>query len=129
MKKAATSWHTRQEKNLIQRWGGKPNGGGGPDGSISGRPVEVRSIKKPGANRFRLMKTTHDELVKKNGWYIFKVRGQASTKVSARDVESILKEKKRKWYRDRKPAYRHTFLYTHDRPAGWWRRIKNSKRR
>jgi len=67
------------------------------------------------------MKTTHEELVKKNGWYIFKVRGQASKKVSAKAIDATLKTKRRKWYRDRKPAYAHTFFYVGDKPSKWWR--------
>ena len=114
------SFHTRQEKALIRRYGGRIKGGSGVDGYVNGKPVEVRSIIKNGGRRFRLMKTTHDDLLSSNGSYIFKVNGSASCLKSASSIDRILKKHNRKWYFDRKPAYAHTFLYVDDMPEGWF---------
>lgn len=115
------SFHTRQEKALIKRYGGRVKGGGGVDGYLKGKPVEVRSIIKNGEKRFRLMKTTHEDLLKGGGSYIFKVNGSTSSLKPAIIVDKILKKHNRKWYVDRKPQYAHTFLYTTDMPDGWFK--------
>ena len=92
---------------IIRKHGGTPLKQYGPDGIIRGKPVEVRSIKSPTETRFRLMKSTHKELLKNNGKYIFNARGKEKT-LTANKVQKILEQHKRNWYKDR--TYPHTFI-------------------
>ena len=62
-------WHTRQEKRIIKKFGGKPLKKYGYDGLIGGKPVEVRAARKD--KRFRIQQDVHKELVAKRGSYIF----------------------------------------------------------
>jgi len=103
--------HTAQEKDIIRHRGGTPLKQYGYDGVIHGKPVEVRSIMDPQENRYRIMKSTHQTLVRKKGYYIFVFQGRG-IKVSAKRVSQILRKKGRKWYKDR--DYPHTFIYLRD---------------
>lgn len=102
------TWHTRQEKRIISRRGGTPLKQYGVDGVIRNKPVEIRSIQSPIENRYRIMQSTHKELIRRKGFYIFVLRGREK-KVSAKRISQILKMKKRNWYHDRN--YPHTFIY------------------
>lgn len=101
------SWHTQEEKKIISEMGGTPLTKYGTDGELNGKPVEVRSIRDKREKRYRLMKTTHDELLKNDGSYIFVLSGDAKI-MDAKKVDKILKDKKRNWYKDR--DYPHTFI-------------------
>ena len=100
------NWHTKEEKRIIEEAGGKALTKYGTDGVIDGKPVEVRSIRAKDETRYRLMKTTHKDLLKRGGDYIFVLHGKARKK-SAASVDKIIK--KRRWYKDR--TYPHTFIY------------------
>jgi len=96
-------WHTAQEKSVIRNRGGKPLKKSGYDGTLKGKPVEVRSVRKD--SRYRIQKNVHRELVKKGGSYLF-CKGNRSKKVSAKAVSKKLG--RGKWFKDRK--YPHKFL-------------------
>jgi hypothetical protein len=100
------SWHTKLEKRLIKQFGGEPTESYGPDGTIGGRPVEVRGAKKE--DRFRLNRSTHQELLEERGSYIFDdlTDNQPPRRVSARRVDSMLGSGD--WHSDR--GYEHRFL-------------------
>lgn len=98
------SWHTRLERKMIKKYGGKPLKKYGFDGKLWGRPVEVRSIRKD--NRFRIQKDVHRSLVRGGGCYIFVDKRGRSRKVSAKSVSRRIG--RGKWYKDRK--YPHKFL-------------------
>lgn len=100
-------WHTRQEKKVIKKHGGTPKRKYGTDGTLRGRPVEVRSVRKD--KRFRIQKNVHNALVKRGGSYIF-VKNGKSKRVSAKAVSRKLGPGK--WYKDRK--YPHRFLKVKD---------------
>jgi hypothetical protein len=105
------SWdHTGQEKRVIRNAGGTPQTGYGADGLLRGRPVEVRSCRKD--DRYRLMQSTHDDLLNRGGSYLFVAPGRPVKKMTARRVENILESQNRGWYKDRR--YPHTFLYLKD---------------
>lgn len=101
-------WHTRQEKKVIKRYGGKPLTKYGYDGTIRGRPVEVRAVRKD--NRYRIQKDVHNNLVRRGGSYIFVNRGGRTKKVTAREVSK--KIGRNGWFKDR--TYPHKFLKTKD---------------
>jgi hypothetical protein len=61
--------HTAMEKELIKQFGGEPTESFGADGSIMGKPTEVRLAKEE--DRFRLNQDTHETLVEQDGSYIF----------------------------------------------------------
>ena len=74
------------------------------DGSIRGRPVEVKSVKKD--NRFRINEHSHRNLVRLKGKYIF-VNARGKQKVlSAKTVSKKLS--RGKWFKDRR--YLHRFI-------------------
>ena len=100
------NWHTEEEKRIIEKAGGKPLSKYGTDGILNGKPIEVRSIRSKKETRYRLMKTTHKDLLKRGGCYIFSLRGKTK-KVSAVAIDKIIA--KRRWYKDR--DYPHTFVY------------------
>ena len=100
-------WHTKEERYLIKKYGGRPLQKYGYDGIINGRPVEVRSVKKD--HRYRIQKNVHRQLINNQGSYIFADRGK-SKKVSARKVSKKLG--RGKWFKDRK--YPHKFLDVSD---------------
>ena len=104
-----TSWHTKQERKMIRKYGGKPLIKYGYDGLINGKPVEVRSVRKD--HRYRIQKNVHQELVRKKGSYIF-VKNGRSKRVKATKVSKKLGNGK--WYKDRKPQYKHKFLKTEE---------------
>ena len=96
--------HTKEERKLIKIFGGIPKRKYGYDGTIRGKPVEVRSQRKD--NRFRIQKNVHQYLVRKNGNYIFNCPNKRPIKVSAKTVSKKLG--KGKWFKDRK--YPHKFI-------------------
>ena len=96
-------WHTKQERNIIRKYGGIPLVKYGYDGTIKGKPVEVRAVRKD--KRFRIQKDVHNVLVKRNGSYIFISKGR-SRKISAKKVSKKLS--RGKWFKDRR--YPHKFL-------------------
>lgn len=97
------NWHTLQERQVIRKHGGKPRVSYGYDGTISGRPVEVRSHRKD--DRYRIQQDVHRELMRRGGSYIF-CDGGRTKKVTARKVSGLLG--RGKWYKDR--GYNHRFL-------------------
>lgn len=106
-----TRWnHTAQERRVIRKHGGIPKRKYGTDGTLRGRPVEVRSIRKD--DRYRIQQNIHRTLVRRDGRYIF-VRGVRSKVVPARRVSRLLR--RGPWFRDRK--YPHKFLAEEDI---WW---------
>ena len=96
--------HTRQERRVIKKRGGKALVKYGYDGKINGKPVEVRSCKKD--KRYRIQKNTHKELIRKKGSYIFVNPVGKTKKVSASRVSKMIGRKK--WYKDR--DYPHKFV-------------------
>ena len=94
---------------MIKKYGGKPLVKYGYDGMINGKPVEVRSARKD--SRYRIQKNVHNELVRKKGSYIF-VKNGRSKRVSASKVSKKLNDGK--WFKDRKPEYKHKFLKTNE---------------
>ncbi len=98
------SWHTRAERRLIREFGGTPERKYGTDGTIQGRPVEVRCQRKD--KRFRIQKNVHKTLVRSKGSYIFATPGHAPKRVSAKTVSKKLG--RGSWHKDRK--YPHKFL-------------------
>lgn len=102
------SWHTRQERDVIKKHGGTPLIKYGTDGTINGRPVEVRSVRKD--DRYRIQKNVHRSLVKAQGSYIFVDKRGRSKKVTAKTVSEKLGGGK--WFKDRK--YPHKFLKKKD---------------
>ena len=97
------SWHTKKEKAIISNRGGEVHQGYGYDGTIDGRPVEVRCVKRD--SRYRIQEDVHKDLLKRDGSYLFN-DGHKTTKLSAREVDEKLGDGK--WYRDR--DYPHKFL-------------------
>lgn len=100
-------WYLRNEGRAIRRNGGTPRRKTGSDGQLRGRPCEVKSARTD--KRFRIGKTSHKSMVRRNGTYIFSHRGK-TRRVSARKVSKMLGNGK--WYRDRK--YPHKFLKVED---------------
>jgi len=98
-----TSWHTKQERKVIKKRGGRALKKYGYDGKIKGRPVEVRSARKD--KRFRIQKDVHQELVRKRGSYIF-CAGSKTKRVGAKRVSKLIG--RGQWFKDRK--YPHKFL-------------------
>ncbi|WP_455279624.1 hypothetical protein [[Eubacterium] cellulosolvens] len=98
-----TSWHTQQEKRNIKKYGGTPLRKYRTDGTIRGKPCEVRSVRKD--HRYRLQKNVHQNLVRNNGRYIFVNKGKSKA-VSARQVSKKLGRDH--WFKDR--SYPHKFL-------------------
>ena len=101
------NWHTRQERKVIRKYGGKPRVSYGYDGTIRGRPVEVRSHRKD--SRYRIQQNVHRQLVREGGSYIF-CDGSRTKRVPARVVSNRLG--RGKWYKDRR--YPHKFLRVSD---------------
>jgi len=101
-----TIWHTAEEKEIIRERGGTPRDSYGPDGTIDGDPVEVRLAKKE--DRFRVNKSTHEELEENDGSYIFDdVRdNQPPKEVPADRVDKLLEDED--WHSDR--GYKHRFI-------------------
>ena len=96
-------WHTRQEKRIIEKFGGTPLKKFGTDGLIRGRPVEVRSCRKD--SRYRIQQNTHKELIAKGGSYIF-CAGNKTKRLPAKAVSGMLS--KGRWFKDR--SYPHKFV-------------------
>jgi len=97
------NWHTRHEKEAIRKYHGTPQQKYGYDGTIRGRPVEVRETRKD--DRYRIQEDVHRELVRHGGSYIF-VNGRETKRVPAREVSD--KIGRGPWYKDR--TYPHKFL-------------------
>ena len=106
--KQPKSWHTKRERELLTKFGCEVSKGPGYDGMKNGKPVEVRSQRKD--NRFRIQKDTHQELVRKDGFYIFDSPNQDPVMIKAKDVSKMLP--RGKWYTDR--DYPHKFLTEKD---------------
>lgn len=104
------SWHTREEKQLIERFGGEWERGYGADGEIDGKPVEVRVARED--DRFRIGKDVHRELVDEGGSYIFDKLGDGKPpkKVPAREVQDMTHGDP--WLKDR--DYPHRLLDVDD---------------
>jgi len=98
-------WHTEMEKTLIEQFGGEPTESFGADGTIRGKPTEVRLAKED--DRFRLNQDTHQQLMENDGSYIFDDVGDglAPKQVSAETVDDDLEDD---WHSDR--GYMHQFL-------------------
>lgn len=101
------NWHTKLEKRIIRKYKGKPLSKYGYDGTINGKPTEVRAVRKD--HRFRIQKDVHKDLVNKKGSYLF-VKGNKNKKLSAKKVSKLIG--KGKWYKDR--SYPHKFVYSKD---------------
>ena len=99
------NWHTRQERRMIRRHGGKPLQKYGYDGLIRGRPVEVRAVRKD--RRFRIQQNVHQVLLARQGSYIFVNQQGRSRRVAAKKVSQKLG--RGRWFKDRN--YPHKFLY------------------
>jgi len=97
------NWHTREERKVIKKYGGRPLVKYGYDGMLNGAPVEVRSARKD--HRYRIQQNTHNTLVKKRGSYIF-VNGSKTKKVGAKTVSKLMGSGK--WFKDR--TYPHKFV-------------------
>lgn len=98
------SWHTQRERDLIESFGGEPLQKYGYDGVYRGKPVEVRCIRKD--HRFRIQDDTHEDLMKRKGYYIFDAPGESPVMVPASAVNDLLPSGE--WYKDRK--YSHKFI-------------------
>lgn len=105
------SWHTQKERELIELFGGEWEQSYGPDGTIGGRPVEVRVAKKD--TRFRLRRDVHEELLEEGGSYIFDdvTDGLPPEQVSAEEVDDLLGAGD--WSDDR-GKYDHKFISVDD---------------
>ena len=74
----------------------------GPDGvDKDGVPFEIRESRR--TPKYRLQKDVHEELCRRNGYYLFK-RGKTITKVDANDITPLLK--KGRFNRDRTYPYK-----------------------
>jgi hypothetical protein len=98
-------WHTRKEKELIRERGGTHKEQYGPDGTLDGDPVEVRLARKE--DRFRLNRSTHQELVENDGSYIF---DDVADNLPPREVEADTIDERldEDWHSDR--GYMHQFI-------------------
>ena len=96
--------HSAQERRIIRRKGGRPLRKYGTDGTLRGRPVEVRSVRK--GDRYRIQRNTHREMIQERGSYIFVNRAERSRRVPARRVSRMLGNGP--WYKDR--SYPHKFV-------------------
>lgn len=98
-------WHTRREKDLIERFGGEPQEKFGTDGTLDGAPVEVRSADEE--TRFRLNQDTHETMMERDGTYLFDDvdDGEPPELMSAGEAENMLDDD---WHSDR--GYMHQFL-------------------
>ena len=76
--------------------------GRGPDAvDQNGVPFEIRESRR--TSKYRLQKDVHEQLCKRNGYYLFK-RGKTITKVDANDITPLLK--KGPYNRDRTYPYK-----------------------
>ncbi len=100
-----TDWHTKQEKDLIEQFGGTPTETFGADGIIDDEPVEVRLAKEE--DRFRLNQDTHQTLLEDDGSYIFDdiEDNQPPRQVDADTIDDRLGDD---WHSDR--GYMHQFV-------------------
>lgn len=98
------SEHTKRERYLIKKFGGTPRISYGYDGTINGKPVEVRSARVD--KRFRIQRDVHETLLRRNGFYIFDALGHRPVKISAQKVSKKLNGSR--WLKDRK--YPHRFV-------------------
>jgi len=97
------NWHTSQERRVIRKHGGKPLIKFGYDGRLRGKPCEVRSARRD--KRYRIQKNVHENLVSKNGYYIFVKHGKSKVMKASKVSKKIGRGR---WYRDRR--YPHKFL-------------------
>lgn len=104
-------WHTEAEKRLLRLFGGEWAGNvDGADGTIDGRPAEVRVARDD--DRFRIQRDVHRELVEERGSYVFDVLGDGRPpkRVPATEVTGLMPAGE--WYEDR--DYPHKFVDTED---------------
>ena len=78
---APKSFHTRNEHAIIKAMNAEKQGQGIDAVDQKGLPFEIRESRK--TPKFRLQKDIHDELCRRNGYYLFK-RGDEITKNSNR---------------------------------------------
>lgn len=99
-------WYTREEKELLEEFGGEWEQGMGVDGEVNGRPAEVRVARED--DRFRIGKDVHRELVEEDGVYLFdKIGdGRPAKQVSAEAVQEMTENEP--WLEDR--DYPHRFV-------------------
>ena len=97
--------HTAMEKELIKQFGGEPTESFGADGTIMGKPTEVRLAKEE--DRFRLNQDTHAQLMESDGSYIFDdiSDNQPPKQVEADEIDEQLQDE---WHSDR--GYMHQFV-------------------
>ena len=99
-------WHTRNEKSIAKAFGASVHHPG-HDGTIRGKPYEVREAKR--SNVFRIQKNVHNTLCRRSGFYIFK-NGDKIKMMDANKITGLMK--RRRWNHDRKYPYK--FLKTKD---------------
>jgi hypothetical protein len=101
--------HTAIEKDLIEQFGGEPTESYGPDGTIEGDPTEVRLARE--SDRFRVNKSTHNELVDNSGTYIFDKLGDGKPPKEV-PATSVDPNDGGDWHSDR--GYKHGFVDVDD---------------
>jgi hypothetical protein len=101
--------HTAIEKDLIEQFGGEPTESYGPDGTIEGDPTEVRLARE--SDRFRVNKSTHNELVDNSGTYIFDKLGDGKPPKEV-PATSVDPNDGGDWHSDR--GYKHGFIDVDD---------------
>ena len=101
------NWHTKNERAIVQKLKGKPNGKGADATLANGKPFEVHEARS--TNRFRIGKEVHLDLVKRKGFYVFK-QGRKTKRMAATAVTKLMAPGR--WWTDRKYPYK--FVYTHD---------------
>lgn len=110
----AGTWHTKLEKDIIIKLGGKALTKKGYDGILNGKAVEVRASKANRFPKFKIDKNQHDELLKLNGNYIFvDVKKDKHKIISAKKVSKLMDENGHDWLSDRHSGknWKHEFLW------------------
>ena len=100
-------WHTQNEHAIIKAMNAKKRGRGADGIDQDGFPFEIRESRK--TPKFRLQRDVHEDLVRNDGYYLFKQGGNI-TKIFAKDVTPLLK--KGEWSHDR--AYPYKYLHCKD---------------
>lgn len=103
------------ERSAVRAAGGVPNKQlNGPDGRsiIFNRPLEVKFADKD--FRFRVNQKDHEQMLRENGTYIFKLADGRTRKMTAQQANSLLAYK---WLSDQRPGgnnYYHSFIMVKD---------------
>lgn len=100
------------ERAAVRSAGGIPNKQlKGPDGRsiLFNRPIEVKYASKD--FRFRVNRIDHEQMLRENGLYIFKLEDGRTRKMTAQQVNSLLRYG---WLHDRAPQYDHSFVFVKD---------------